>query len=220
MKSLLCVSILALAVVIISAPAKAQDSKVSLFGGYSFGTNNVAQNDPGLHGYALSAAYNFNKHIGLEANFSGHNGSTTIFFDQPLGSSNGEKRIDGEDIYTYVFGPKFSLPVGNFSLFTHILVGGSHAHEGEATTCVQATSGPTCFTPTFTRGSGSGMAVKTGAGVDWNHGRWGIRILQVDYVHSTLYATIKCAGCETDSFDTSWSGVEMSTGVTLNFGKR
>ena len=136
-RSLLCVSILALAVLIISVPAKAQEGKFNIFGGYSFGTNNFANEiDPGLHGYALSAAYNFNKYIGLEANFSGHNGTSTLDSETPTSNDNGRKTVAGEDIYTYVFGPKLTLPVGNFSLFTHILVGGSHVHVGGTDKCV------------------------------------------------------------------------------------
>jgi hypothetical protein len=224
MKSLLCVSILALAVVIISAPANAQDSKVSVFGGYSFGTNNFFnQFDPGLHGYALSAAYNFNKHIGLEANFSGHNGTSTIRFDAPALNNFGQNDVVSQDIYTYVFGPKLSLPVGNFSLFAHFLVGGSHFHQSDSNICTPSGSSG-CFTNSFTRGSASGMAVKTGGGVDWNHGRWGIRILELDYVHSQAFgtATQTCSSCSGQPFssDGSWSGVEMSTGVTFNFGMK
>jgi hypothetical protein len=229
-RSLMSVSILALAVVMVSAPVKAQDSKVSLFGGYSFGTNNFNCNsnfgceDPGLHGYALAATYNFNKNIGLEAAFSGHNGSPTIFFNQPTSGETGDKGVAGQDIYTYTFGPKLTLPVGNFSLFTHVLVGGSHVHIAETDTCVPSTgTGGDCSgsTPGFAGGSGSGMAVKVGGGVDWNHGRWGIRILEANYVHSQLFANItNCTGCTPFGVDTSWNGFEMSTGVIFNFGKK
>jgi Outer membrane protein beta-barrel domain len=215
------VSILAVAVLIVGAPAKAQDGKVTIFAGYSFATNNVETDDPGLHGYALSGAYNFNKYIGLEANFSGHNGSPTMFSRTPTSSDTGANDVADEDLYTYVFGPKLTLPVGNFSLFTHILVGGSHTRVGETDKCVPVTGSSTpCANFGTFGGSGSGMAVKTGGGVDWNHGRWGIRILEVDYVHSQIFETETCSGCQTDGFDTSWSGVEMSAGVKFNFGKK
>lgn len=225
-KSLLCVSILALAVLIVGAPAKAQDSKVTVFGGYSFGTNNFSNEvDPGLHGYALSAAYNFNKYIGLEANFSGHNGTSTLYSEAPTSGNNGYKDVAGEDIYTYVFGPKLTLPLGNFSLFTHILVGGSHVHAGGTDKCVPEVGNSSSCSGNpvqFFRASGSGMAVKTGGGVDWNHGRWGIRILELDYVHSQVFVTDSetCSGCQTYGNDGSWSGVELSTGVTFHFGKK
>jgi len=219
------VSLFALAVLIVGAPAKAQDSKVNLFAGYSFGTNNFFEGDPGLHGYAVSGVYNFNRHIGLEGNFSGHNGTSIEFFDMPTATQTGEKDSAGQDIYTYVFGPRLTLPVGSFSLFSHVLVGGSHVHEAGTDACVPATGvgGGTCGANSsdYFRGSGSGMAVKIGGGVDWNHGRWGLRILEVDYVHSQLFdkESEVCNGCEAESFDSSWSGVEMQAGVTLNLGK-
>jgi hypothetical protein len=223
---LLCASILALAIFLIGTPANAQG--LTVFGGYSFATNNLQNDDPGLHGYALSAAYNINRYIGIEANVSGHNGSPTLFSDTPTSTETGDNEVANEDIYTYVFGPKFTLPVGNFSLFAHVLVGASTVHAGVRDTCIPATGSgevETCSSDDSDsfRLTGSGMAVKTGGGVDWNHGHWGIRILELDYVHSQVFLneTATCTdGCEASSFDGSFSGVELSTGVVFNFGRR
>ena len=213
---------------LVGAPAHAQDSKISVFAGYSYGTNNFSCTfgfgcfDPGLHGYSAAFAYNLNKHIGLEANFSGHNGNTTVFQQVPSSTSNGQTETVSEDLYTYTFGPRISLPLGNFSLFTHFLVGAEHARATFADTCQLSSGGGTCFNPTFESSRGTGFAFKTGAGLDWNHGRWGIRVLEVDYSHdeTSLTGSESCSGCNVGKITSAGSAnnFELSTGFTLNFG--
>jgi hypothetical protein len=79
----------------------------------------------------------------------------------------------------------------------------------------------TCGTPPVNgvRTHGDGFAAKFGGGVDWNHRRWGIRILEVDYIHAQLFTSNLCNTCTvTEGFDTTGNAFEMSTGVTFNFG--
>jgi len=133
-------SVLGLVICITSAPAHAQDGRISLFVGYSFGTNTYYSGDPGLHGYTAQAVYNINKHIGLEANFSGHNGTSPIYSEAYAGSDT-YASVARQDLYAYTFGPKLFLPMGHFSLFTHFLVGAAHVHDGETDTCTAATGG-------------------------------------------------------------------------------
>jgi hypothetical protein len=211
------------------APAQAQDGKVSIFGGYSYGTNNFGCNfsynciSTGLHGYNASVTYNFNKHIGLEGNFSGHNGGSTTYNSPVTSTSDGYNEVTSEDLYSYTFGPKLSLPVGNFSLFTHFLVGAAHVRVGDKYTCTLSEGG-TCY-GYASNAHGNGMAFKTGGGVDWNHGRWGVRILEVDYVRDQLSAnaTVSCSNSNCPSpvsFTASANNFEMSTGVIFHFGKK
>ena len=216
-------SVLGLVICITSAPAHAQDGKISLFAGYSFGTNTYYSGDPGLHGYTAQAVYNLNKHIGLEANFSGHNGTSPIYSAAYAGSDT-YASVARQDLYTYTFGPKLFLPMGHFSLFTHFLVGAAHVHDGETDTCTAATGG-SCSSgyPEQYSTHGNGFAFKTGGGVDWNHGFWGVRILEVDYVRSEIYGTetYNCPDCEgvsTYKFDSGINNFELATGVTFNFG--
>src|SRR5580692_6715283 len=143
-----CVSLLLAAAfaLCLGGSGKAQDSvpKMQVFGGYSYGTNSCFGEcffDPGLHGYTAAATYNFNRHIGLEANFSGHNGSATLDHELPTSSENGFLDTVNENIYVYTFGPRLSLPVGDFSLFTHFLVGGTHVDENGKDQCLLATDG-------------------------------------------------------------------------------
>lgn len=233
-QTLFALLVLGTLVLLAGAPAHAQDmGKISLFGGYSYQVNNLGINSClltdfcnnvhiGMHGYAAAGSYNFTKNIGLEASFDGHNGGAAIVTIAPSSTNNGIQEHQTQDIYTYTFGPKVSLPVGNFSLFSHFLVGGIHAHTGDIESCIPATGGSsTCSGSGFsTKGAGNGMAFKTGAGVDWNHGSWGIRILEVDYVHGTVTVTgnVSCSGCPpSESTATSANDFELSTGVIFHF---
>jgi hypothetical protein len=211
------------------ASAYAQETpKISVFGGYSYQLNNLGQNTcfftcgegaSGLHGYAASATYNATKNIGLEANFSGHNGSPLLASEAPTSSNNGYVEHSGQDIYTYTFGPKLTLPIGHFAAYTHFLVGGMHAHQAFNEVCVPATGSTCSGTPNTANFKGTGMAFKTGAGLDWNRGRWGIRVLEVDYIHSSVWATGTCSsGCgPAISLNLGTNNFELATGLTVNF---
>jgi hypothetical protein len=213
-----------LAVCMTSGTTQAQ-SKFNVFGGYSYGTNNIeygCECDPGLHGYAGSFTYNLAPHIGLEGAFTGHNGTNTIY-NEPVSANNyQDTQTAKQGLYTYTFGPRFSLPEGNFSLFSHFLVGGTHLSETLTYICTPPTGSEDTCTGDTNNVYGSGFAFKTGAGVDWNHGGWGIRILEVDYIHSDLYAKATETQSSTTytptSFDISGNSFELATGVTFNFG--
>jgi hypothetical protein len=216
------VVVLGLVFCLVSAPAHAQDSKINLFAGYSFGTNNLYGFDPTFNGYGLAFAYNLNKHIALEANFTGHNGTATLESYLPSTDDNGYTDVLRQDMYTYTFGPKLSQRVGDFTLFTHVLVGGAHVHEGYTEKCVPATGEDeeSCSSTQYTSGSkGNGFAFKTGGGVDWNHGMWGIRILEVDYIRAEINTTENetCSECTSIyTYNAAANDFELATGFTIN----
>lgn len=227
-QSLFGVFAFALMICLGGASAHAQETpKISIFGGYSYGLNNLGQNTcfftcgqgaSGLHGYAASATYNVTKNIGFEATFSGHNGSPILASEAPTSTSNGFEERSAQDVYTYTFGPKVTLPIGNFAAYTHFLVGAMHAHQAFTDACVPATGSTCSGTPDIANFKGTGMAFKTGAGLDWNHGRWGLRILEVDYVHSSIAASGTCSpSCGSSiSLNAGANNFELATGVTFN----
>jgi hypothetical protein len=206
---LLGAAVLAVLICWNSAPAEAQG--LDVFGGYSYELNNtnVSAVDPGVHGYNLAVTANLNRHIGIEANFAGHNGRSTVYSDAT------ETDTVFTDNYTYTFGPKLTQPVGNFDIYTHFLVGAMQAHEGESDIC---TASYTCSVTGSAHGTGFGFV--TGGGVDWFHGHWGIRILEVDYVRgepnftsaSSNSANVVTAPGEVSDF-------RLATGVIWRFGK-
>lgn len=224
-----CVSfVVALALALcLGSIARAQDSKMDVFGGYSYSTNNCFNScdlyDPGLHGYELAFAYNLNHHIALEANFSGHNGTQTTYSYAPTSSDTGYQYQSNANIYTYVFGPRFSVPVGSFSVYGHVLVGAAHVNATDKEACLAATGTgdvETCGTPATDHYvyNGSGFATKVGGGLNWNHHRWGIRILEADFVHGEVNNTERYDDGQKYQFVSSGSGFELATGVIFNFG--
>jgi len=224
--------VLGLTICLAGVPARAQEGKSGVFVGYSYGTNNFYNYDPGINGYAFSYWYNFNKHIGLEGSFSGHNGTDQIYYVAATADDDGYNENLRQDLYTYTFGPRISMPIGHFTVFTHFLVGANHIHEGYTETCTNATGEEeeTCgsYWPENSGSKGYGFAFKTGAGVDYNHGLWGIRILEVDYVHGEAYSKENYSEgvpsdilySETYTYWGSSNDFELATGVTFTFGKK
>lgn len=240
-KKLLGIFALGLLMSLGAGSAKAQDNgKISVFAGYSWTTNNIdssienfAEEYPGattgLSGYTASAVYNFTNNVGLEANFDGHNGSPTVYSCTSAESDcndgdTSETYQLRQDLYTYTFGPKFTAPVGNWAIWGHVLVGGVHAHEGfsdhECYTEEGSLGSDPCEVDYSGRAAGNGFALKAGGGLDWNHGHWGIRLVEVDYVHLSVSATGQYDYYPASyKFPVSANNVEVATGILFNFGK-
>lgn len=214
-----------------SVTAHAQDAKYDVFAGYSYGTNDLGCNlsfrceRVGLNGYSAAFTYHFNKNIGLEANFSGHNGTTTTFSIPPTPATNGENDIMSQNIYNYTFGPHLILPIEDFTLFSHFLVGVTHINEQFQNACIQATPSSFCDNNNnpYALAKGNGLAFKTGGGLDWNHGKWGVRVLEVDYIHNTIPVTESCiynVCAAPQELNISGNSFELSTGLIFHFGKK
>jgi hypothetical protein len=99
--------------VVAALPARAQEDKVEVFGGYSY-LRFRPSTDVNLNGWEASAQYKFTDWIGGVADFDGHYGS--------IGGV-------GTSTYTYLFGPQVSYP-GRVSPFGHLLLGGAHFSAG------------------------------------------------------------------------------------------
>ncbi len=158
--AIFAVGVLAILVCWNNSPAKAQG--LDVFGGYSYELNNTSTPgvDPGVHGYNLAVTADLNRHIGIEANFAGHNGRSTVFSDAT------ENNTLFTDNYTYTFGPRLTQPSGNFAVYTHFLVGVMQAHEGVSDICTAS------FTCSVTgSASGTGLGDKQRRRPDWFHGR-------------------------------------------------
>lgn len=214
--------------------ARAQDagSKLDVFVGYSYLDHNASSFDcggdigdcfdPGIHGVAASVVYNFNRHIGLEANLADNNGTSTLAtYAEPSDAYVDRYKVqDGE--FNYLFGPKITEPIGNFQIWTHFLAGGGHTHQTYTESYTEAED-PNVTTSIF---RGNGFVMEVGGGVDWVHNRWGIRLLEVDYLHGNALISGDCTGydCSTGgdfiSTQASESDLRISLGVVMHFGKR
>src|SRR5579871_3283533 len=107
-KHVVGVFFLGLAICLTSVSANAQVGKFTVFGGYSYLSNSwgngclssCAGGAPTqLHGYSAAVAYSFSNHLGLEANFAGHNGSPTDTTTPAITGTNGSAEIEHQDLY-------------------------------------------------------------------------------------------------------------------------
>jgi len=111
--------------------ANAQDlPKGNVYGGYSFLS---APGSPPLsgrntfNGWDGSVELKLVPGIGAVADFGGSYGTVQIETACP-GNGNGCGPVGlNTRLYTYVFGPRFSAPLGKFRPFAQILFGGAHS---------------------------------------------------------------------------------------------
>jgi hypothetical protein len=157
-------------------PAASHDDNghhLEVFLGYSFLSNNIAVVDDddfrqGVHGYAASVSWFFNKNIALTADFSGHNGS------QNFGGTDQD-----EDQYYFIFGPTIAHQIGSFRISGNFGAGVARQHYSEN------------FSGEFSFGvKQTNFAMRAGGALDWmGKGHWGIRIVQMDYLFSEFDGT-------------------------------
>ena len=141
------------------------DSKVDLFGGYSY--FNVDTNDltsrQNLNGWTASATYNFAKYLGATAEFSGAYGSPTV---------------QGVDVkihqHSFLFGPTVNfLRTDKLNLSGHALFG------------VAADS----VTIAGVKGSDNNFAMAVGGAADVNFNKhFGVRLIQADWMRTTAFS--------------------------------
>ena len=103
-------------VLLAGVPSLAQnDSKLDVFGGYSYLHVSPGSGRPGANtnGWEAQATGNLTDYVGVTADFDGHYGS--VF-----------GRGGGHD-YNFLFGPTLFHRMDQVTLFAHLLFGGSHA---------------------------------------------------------------------------------------------
>ena len=186
-----------------TAPASGPNpSRVDVFMGYSyFGAHGRVQ-PVGLpyssinEGAIGSGAYFFNKYFGGEFIYSNH----------PSGVNDG---FSGASV-----GPIARMPMENFTLFAHGLVGGTRL--GGPNSDVPATFEHEPYT--------WGVGLTAGGGMDYDlpflDNRFSLRLFQADYryIHTDFgpQATIPTAGALGGR--TNMDAIELSTGIVMHFG--
>ncbi|HUJ82695.1 MAG TPA: outer membrane beta-barrel protein [Candidatus Acidoferrales bacterium] len=192
------------AMLLFAGIASAQDdSKVTVFGGYSYLRFNPGNgvNGANFNGGSGSIAYNVLPWVGVVADIGGYH----------WGGSSSEG-VTGSTAVSYLFGPKVSYHAGPIVPFVHALFGGVHG----------SISGSTCVPPPDSRVRPEGCTTQSetfsdnvfgmalGGGVDWNATpHIGVRLVQAEYVLTKFNANF--AG------STSQNNVRISTGVTFRF---
>ena len=104
----------------------------NVFFGYSYSRENAFPGNPptvNLNGWEGSLEGKFLPWIGLVADFGAGYGSKTILIPAPIGGAAQTKVRK----YTYLVGPRVSIPVGRFTPFAHALFGAGHVNDGGVT---------------------------------------------------------------------------------------
>jgi opacity protein-like surface antigen len=110
----------------------AQDTggRLEVFGGYSYGqwdAGSVLSSDKhiALSGWEASATLNFNRFVGVVADFSGYAGTGSVnFLTSPPAEFAFHERIN-----TFMIGPEVGVHVGRVRPFAHVLFGATRTHE-------------------------------------------------------------------------------------------
>ncbi|HWZ50865.1 MAG TPA: OmpA family protein [Granulicella sp.] len=185
-----------------TAPMGPNPSRVDAFAGFSyFGTKSPLQ--PGgmqfssiNEGAIGSVAYYFSKYVGGEVVVTAH----------PNGTNDG--------MYSFSGGPIFRVPMQNFQLFGHGLVGGVRL------------LGPNSDAPatSFHNNWNWGVGLTAGGGMDYdlpffNH-KFSLRLFEADYryLHDDFgpYTPPPTAG--NGGGRANINGVELSSGIVMHFG--
>lgn len=168
----------------LAALAQEEAPKVEISGGYSFlrlnlgavpGSENVDANLDHLdtHGFNMSFAGNFARHVGIISEFSQYSKSETFNI---LGSPIAQGLDVKFRVLTLLFGPRVTLHRGKVEPFVHALFGAARA---TAESSVSGISGA----PDVPEEVGYAFAYALGGGVDVKvHRNIAIRLAQVDYL--------------------------------------
>ena len=189
-------------------PPESDTPKLEWFMGYSFwramptSTNNRMGY---LHGGSTSLAYNFNKYLGLVADFGGFDNSRLTLF-----SPTGSRTVDADgSVYTYTAGPRFSYrKYERFTPFVQALAGGTHA---SAVTISGCTGSPSCAP----LGTDNAFAAMFGAGFDIKISRhFALRPFEGDFL-LTHFDDASTTGAAVRGWQ---KNARFSTGMVFRFG--
>jgi hypothetical protein len=185
-----------------AATSETNPSRVDIFLGYSYFGTQSKLNPAGIQyssitaGMIASGAYYHNRYLGGEA----------IFTDHPSGVNDGVSGIS--------VGPIVRLPLENFTLFGHGLIGA--ARLGGPNTTIGGVREDEAYK--------WGIGLTAGGGMDmdlpfWDN-RFSIRIVEADYryLHADFgpYAGIPTSGILGGR--ANLNAVELSTGIVTHFG--
>lgn len=175
-----------------AAAAQDDDSKVEVFGGYSYVRVNPGFGAPGLNfnGGSGSIAYKVFPMISLVGDFGGYHWSGS-----------------GSDatVVSYLFGPKASFHAGPVTPFVQGLFGGAHL-SGTAGGCdVAGVRAEGSIIGGCGSGSDNAFSMALGGGLDWNATpHIGVRLIQAEYLMTRFLSNTQ-------------NNARISAGVTFRF---
>ncbi len=186
--------------------------KVELFFGYSYWRAIPYSNHnrmESLNGGSTSLAYNFNRHVGLVADFAGFRVNTLQFTDLGPGFTPSRVVNAESNVFTVMFGPRVSFrDHGRLTPFLQVLGGVAHADDVTLDGC----SAPIyACTPLLAQ---TAFTMTAGGGLDYrlNH-RLALRLFQAEYLLTRFRDPTSATGAD------GWqSNMRLSAGVVFRFG--
>jgi len=193
----------------------------TVFGGYSLlHTNNSLGNlgsglgslgsglgSNNLNGWEGQGTFNFNRHFGVTADFSGNSHQLAGF--SALGFSVGTQ----QHMYNMLFGPTVTGYFGKSSVFGHALFGLAHSSlsAGASVPILGGLSAPIS--------SGNAFAMAFGGGFDFGVSRhFAIRAAQVDFVRTNFNSLDSLtSGLTSGIGSNNQNSFRFSTGVIWRF---
>src|SRR6185437_14777239 len=189
----------------------------TLYGGYSLlhSSNDLGSTSIGssnfnlggsLGGWEAQGTYNFTRHFGATADFSGN--SKQLAGVSGLGFSAGTQ----QHMYNMLFGPTVTGYFGKSSVFGHALFGAAHAslNAGVSAPIVGGISAPL--------DSANAFAMAFGGGIDIGITRhFAIRAAQVDFIRTNFNSLDALASGFASSTSNNQNNFRYSGGVVWRF---
>ncbi len=183
----------------------------AVFGGYSLlHTNNGLGSGLGsnnLSGWEGQGTFNFTRHLGVTADFSGNSQQLAGF--SALGFSVGTR----QHMYDFLFGPTVTTYFGKSSLFGHALFGAAHSSlsAGASLPIIGGLSAP------ISGGNAFAMAFGGGVDIGLTH-NFAIRAAQVDFLRTNFNSLASLtSGLTSGLSSNNQNSLRFSTGVVWRF---
>jgi hypothetical protein len=177
-------------------------SRATIFGGYSY----LRNNSNGFNGWVGQGTYNFTRYVGVTADVSGdyRTAASTSF----LGASASAN----QHLYTYLFGPTVTAPLGRSAVFAHALFGQARSSLGAGVNVPIIGGISTGIT------SANAFAMAFGGGVDVGVSQHlAIRVAEVDFLRTQFNATDALATGLSTSLGNSQNTMRYSAGIVFRF---
>jgi len=163
----------------------------NIFVGYSYENTNwsglhSSLDRPNLNGWEASLEGKVFPHLGIVTDFSGHYGSQS-FTEFTPGGGPVTVNVTGHE-WELLFGPRLSIPLGNFTPFAEGMFGVAHIHNGGD----------------FPSSANTSFATALGGGLDYRLIKFFALRLEVDYLKTRFY-------------DTHQNNLRLSPGLVFRF---
>ena len=203
-KALLVASVLLLLPATIFAQEYAAEApRATVFGGYSY----LRNNSNGFNGWNGQATFNFNRFLGVTADFTGDY--------RTLASSSlipGVTASANQHLFTYMFGPTVTGNFGRSAVFAHALFGQAHSSLGGGVSLPIIGGISTGVT------NASAFAMAFGGGIDIGISKhWAIRAAQVDYLRTQFNSTDALSTGLSSSLQNRQNSFRYAGGIVFRF---